>query len=107
MDEQDEGRMSAAILTYCGPSKFGRLLQVAEAATFLGISENKLRQIIRRGEVTVARNPQSRRLLGVYEKHLEELRTAWLTESAPRTAAGMGVDARMKTLIKSMGISDR
>lgn len=76
----------------------GRLFRVREIAQYLGVSESKARQLIRRGELPAVRTAGGR-LEGVYEHDCDawiaRRRQAVLTD-APKPAA---IDERIKALM--------
>lgn len=78
----------------------GRLFIAREVAEYLGISESKARQLIRRGELPAVRTAGGR-LEGVYEHDCD----AWIARrrqappQAPRKSAA--IDERIKALLPS------
>jgi len=82
----------------------GRLLGTRAAAEYLGITESRVRQLLRRGELASIRTRDGR-LQGIYEQDcdawVEAHRRPAVRPTAPPAARGrpLPVDERMKALM--------
>ena len=86
--------MSApAIVPVCG-----RLLSLRAAATYLGVSERRMRRLIAKTEVAVMRSARGR-VLGLYQADLDDWRDRRRQPARTERAGMAPVDDRMRALL--------